>query len=92
MAAIEELLGEAIRSLEEGCGMFFRKKWEIRTYDQETQAPVIHASICTGGDGGGFWDLRTGRFTEIMLIHTPRDPEKFRRLYGIGEDEISTQY
>lgn len=44
------------------------------------------------GDGGGFWDLRTGRFTEIMLIHTPRDPEKFRRLYGIGEDEISTQY
>ena len=51
--------------------MFFRKKRETRTYDRETQAPVIHASICTGEKVAGFRDLRTGRFTEIMLIRTP---------------------
>ena len=65
--------------------MFFRKKRETRTYDRETQAPVIHASICTGEKVAGFRDLRTGRFTEIMLIRTPGDLEEFRRLYGIGE-------
>ena len=72
--------------------MFFRKKRETRTYDRETQAPVIHASICTGEKVAGFRDLRAGRFTEIMLIRTPGDLEEFRRIYGIGEGEITTQY
>ena len=72
--------------------MFFRKKRETRTYDRETQEPVIHASICTGEKVAGIRDLRTGRFTEIMLIRTPGDLEEFRRLYGIGEGEITTQY
>ncbi len=72
--------------------MFFRKKRETRTYDRETQESVIHASIGTGEKVAGFQDLRTGRFTEIMLIRIPRDLEKFRRLYGIGEGEITTQY
>lgn len=26
----------------------FQEKRETRTYDRETQEPVIHASICTG--------------------------------------------
>ena len=60
--------------------MFFRKKRETRTYDRETQEPVIRASICTGEKVAGFRDLRTGRFTEIMLICTPGDLEEFRRL------------
>ena len=34
--------------------MFFRKKQETRTYDRETQEPVIHASICTGEKVAGF--------------------------------------
>ena len=72
--------------------MFFRKKRETRTYDRETQAPVIHASICTGEKVAGIRDLPTGRFTEIMLIRTPGDLEEFRRLDGIGEGEITTQY
>ena len=72
--------------------MFFRKKRETRTYDRETQAPVIHASICTGEKVAGFRDLRTGRFTEIMLIRTPGGLAEFRRLYGIGEGEITMQY
>ena len=70
----------------------FQEKRETRTYDRESQEPVIHASICTGEKVAGFWDLRTGRFTEIMLIRGPGDLEEFRRLYGIGEGEISIQY
>lgn len=72
--------------------MFFRKKQETRTYDREHQKPVIRSSICTGEKVAGFQDARTGKFTDVMLIRTPGDLEEFRRLYGIGEDEISTQY
>lgn len=72
--------------------MFFKKKQETRTYDRQTQKPVIRSSICTGEKSAGFRDLRTGKFTEILLLHTPGDLEEFRRLYGIGEEEISTEY
>ena len=72
--------------------MFFKKKQETRTYDRQTQKPVIRSSICTGEKSAGFRDLRTGKFTEILLLRTPGDLEEFRRLYGIGEEEISTEY
>lgn len=72
--------------------MFFKKKQEPYTYDKENQKPVIRSSICTGEKVAGFWDIRTRKFTEIMLIRTSVDLEEFRRLYGIGESEISTQY
>lgn len=72
--------------------MFFKKKQENRTYDRQTQKPVIRSSICTGEKSAGFRDLRTGKFTEILLLRTPGDLEEFRRLYGIGEEEISTEY
>lgn len=72
--------------------MFFKKKQEARTYNKENQKPVIRSSICTGEKVAGFQDIHTGKFTEIMLIRTSGDLEEFRRLYGIGEDDISTQY
>lgn len=72
--------------------MFFKKKQEKRTYDQENQKPVIRSSICTGEKVAGFQDIHTGKFTEIMLIHTSGDLEEFCRLYGIGTGEISTHY
>ena len=72
--------------------MFFRKKQEARTYDRERQKPVIRASICTGEKVAGFRDLHTRNFTEVMLIRTPGDLAEFRRLYGIGADEIATEY
>lgn len=72
--------------------MFFKKKQQTHTYDKETQNPVIRASICTGEKVAGFQDLRTEKFTEVMLIRTPEDLKEFRRLYGIGEGEISTLY
>lgn len=72
--------------------MFFKKKPVSGSYDHETQKPVIRASICTGEKVAGFLDLRTGKFTDEMLIRTPADLEEFRRRYGIGEEELSTQY
>lgn len=72
--------------------MFFKKKQATRTYDRGTQKPVIRSSICTGEKTAGFQDIRTGKFTEVMLIRTSGDLEEFCRLYGIAEDEISTQY
>ena len=75
-----------------GVGLFFRKKQEIYSYDRESQRPVIRASICTGERTAGFQDIRTGKITEVMLIRTPADLERFRQLYGIAEDEIRTEY
>lgn len=72
--------------------MFFRKKQEPRTYDRENLKPVIRSSICTGEKVAGFHNVHSGSFTEIMLIRTSGDLEEFRRLYGIGEDEISTVF
>lgn len=72
--------------------MFFRKKQEVHSYDKGSQQPVIRASICTGEKVAGFRDVRTGKITEVMLIRTPADLERFRQLYSIGEDEIRTEY
>ena len=72
--------------------MVFKKKRERRSYDRENQRPVIRASICTGEKTAGFQDLRTGKFTEVMLARTPEEVEEFRRLYGIGADELTVRY
>lgn len=72
--------------------MLFRKKQESRTYNKEAQKPVIRASICTEEKVAGFQDIRTGKFTEVMLIRTPADLEQFRQLYDIDEREIHTEY
>ena len=72
--------------------MLFRRKRETRTYDRETQKPVIRASICTGERTAGFRNLQTGKFTEVMLVRSEEDLREFRRLYGLGDGEISTEY
>ena len=83
---------EQVQAGEEGRRMIFKKKQERQAYDKNIQKPMIRSSICTGEKVAGFQDMRTGKFTEIMLIRTPADLDEFRRLYGIGEREISTQY
>lgn len=72
--------------------MLFRKKQEVRTYDPAVQRPVIRASICTGERTAGFRNLQTGKFTEVMLVRSEEDLREFRRLYGLGNGEISTEY
>lgn len=61
-------------------------------YDKTTQKPVIHASICTGEQVAGFKDLSTGKFTEIMLIRSPKDLNQFMEQYGIEKDQITKEY
>lgn len=70
----------------------FRKKTEKRTYDKVNLKPVIKASICTGEKVAGFKDIRTGKFTEIMLIQDNRDLDAFLEMYDIGVAEISKEW
>lgn len=73
--------------------MFGRKKQrEQKSYDREKEKPVIRASICTGEQVAGFKDLRSGKFTEIMLIWGQEDLKLFAETYGINESEISKEY
>ena len=72
--------------------MFFRKKRETRTYDRETQAPVIRASICTGEQVAGFKDKSTGHFREVMCLRSDRDREDFLKTYGIRAEEIRREW
>ena len=59
-------------------------------YDPEKQQPIIRASICTGERVAGFKDKATGRFTEVMLIRTSDDEQKFKEAYHI--EAIKTEY
>lgn len=61
-------------------------------FDRENQKPVIRSSICTGEQVAGFKDLRTGKFTDIMLIRDHKDMEEFTRKYGISREEISREW
>ena len=71
--------------------MFRRKKQPQRlSYDPAEQRPVIRASICTGEQVGGLRDLRTGRFTDLMLIRDEADLREFQAL--VGTDEIKKEY
>ena len=70
--------------------MLFRKP-KGPGYDPGKQFPVIRKSICTGEAVAGFSDRTTGKFSEVMLIRTPKDLEDFRRQYGI-EGPIKTIY
>ena len=71
--------------------MLFRKKKETQYYDATTVEPVIRASICTGEQVAGFRDLKTGHFTEVMLIRNSNDLDAFKKKYGI-ETEIRKIY
>lgn len=71
--------------------MFGRKK-VTRTYDRESQAPVIRASICTGERVAGFKDIHTGRFMEVMVIRNDKDMEIFLHEYGISPDDIKKEW
>ena len=54
-------------------------------YDCEKLTPAIRKSICTGEAVAGFVDRTTGKFSEVMLICSPKDLDDFRRQYGVKE-------
>ena len=61
-------------------------------FDREHYKPVIRASICTGEQVAGFRDLRTGKFTEIMLVGGNGDIEEFSKKYGISRTDITREW
>ena len=70
----------------------FRKGKAHKTYNKETQKPIIRSSICTGEKVAGFKDIRTGQFTEIMLIRDSKDMDTFLEEYDISVAEIKTEW
>lgn len=59
-------------------------------FDPETQKAVIKCSICNGEQVAGFKDIKTGKFTEVMLIRNGKDLESFKKNYKI--QEIQKEY
>lgn len=52
-------------------------------FDPDKQIAVVRSSICTGEKVAGFKDLEGGHFTEVMLLRTPKDEQRFREIYGL---------
>lgn len=73
-------------------GNMFKRKQEKGSYDRENQRPVIRASICTGEQVAGFKDIRTGKFTEVMVIKDNRDMEGFTAKYDLSLSDIKKEY
>lgn len=70
----------------------FHKKLMKETYDKETQKPIIRSSICNGEKVAGFRDIKTGKFTEVMLIQSDKDMDEFLEKYDISVAEIKTEW
>ena len=67
-----------------------KSKFETEVFNPETQYAVIRSSICTGEKVAGFKNKKDGHFTEIMLIRSSGDIEKFKETYKV--DSIKTEY
>ena len=59
-------------------------------YDPQTQYAVIRSSICTGEKVAGFKNKKNGHFTEVMVIRTPADEERFRKIFEL--ESVKTEY
>lgn len=70
----------------------FRRKVKKQSYDKETLRPVIRSSICTGEQVAGFRNIRTGKFSEVMLIRDGGDLEEFLKTYDISETDVAKEY
>lgn len=70
--------------------MFFQNKKNKKTYDKETQIPVLRCSICTGEQVAGFKDKATGKFNDVTLIRTDADLKQFMKEYGV--EKITKEY
>ena len=62
------------------------------SYDRENQRPVIRASICTGEQVAGFKDIRTGKFTEVMVIRDSKDMDEFTEKYNVSASDIRKEW
>lgn len=73
--------------------MLFRRKKEKapkEKFDPVYTKAVLRCSICTGEQVAGFKDIRTGKFTEIMLIRKDADLAAFKEQYGV--ETVTKEY
>ena len=61
----------------------FGKEKSVTPYNPEEEEPVLRIGICTGEKVAGFRNKKDGRFTEVMLIKTPEDEERFKKQYNV---------
>ena len=59
-------------------------------FDPEKQVAVIRSSVCTGEKAAGFRDAEGRHFTEVMLIRSRQDEERFKAIYGL--DSLKIEY
>ncbi len=67
-----------------------RIRKQTKTYDKETQVPVLRCSICTGEQVAGFRDKKTGKFIDVTLIQNDAELKKFMKEYGV--EKINKEY
>ncbi len=67
-----------------------RIRKQTKTYDKETQVPVLRCSICTGEQVAGFRDKKTGKFIDVTLIQNDAELKKFMKEYGV--EKIDKEY
>ena len=65
-----------------------RRSWEqdlkeTIPFDPQKQYAVIRSSICTGEKVAGFKNIEDGHFTEVMLIRTKEEEERFKKIYNL---------
>lgn len=65
-------------------------RFETPAFNPETQYAVIRGSICTGERVAGFKNKKDGRFTEVAVIRSPKDEQRFLETYGL--DSVKTEY
>ena len=53
---------------------------ETIPFDSQKQYAVIRSSICTGEKVAGFKSTEDGHFTEVMLIRTDEDEQRFKKI------------
>lgn len=66
--------------------MLFGKKKHNKSlieYNPQTQKAVIKCSICNGEQVAGFKDIKTGKFTDVMLIKSDTDLDEFMKMYNL---------
>ena len=63
---------------------------EAIPFDPDRQYAVIRSSICTGEKVAGFRNKDDGHFTEVMLIRSPEEQQRFMEIYHL--ESVRTEY
>lgn len=72
-----------------------RRSWErdlkeTIPFDSQKQYAVIRSSICTGEKVAGFKNIEDGYFTEVMLIRTKEEEQRFKKIYNL--ENVKKEY